>query len=225
MREDSSLGKCSQTRKSWSVERRLSNFSHVCRLDRARLDQFRQIELSYHELQEKYRIAQQLEEQLEQLKEKLILQDRQLKNKQDIIPDYERALGELLERNERIRVLELQVEQQEHEKLASSNATSNRDDRYSSLLEQQQELNRRLETQIGENKDLAEKNAQLIIEKTRQIDDLHEQWRAETMERDAAEVHANALQEKRSVLQKELDLAVSKIAGLEEQNFDLMEVL
>jgi hypothetical protein len=100
------------------------------------------IELSYNELQEKYHIAEQLEGQLKQLNEKFNEKDLQLTRQNDLLEklkiDYEHQHGYLLDRDENIRLLKLELKQQ-----------------------QQQDLNDLIQIKTNENKNLTEKNLQL----------------------------------------------------------------
>ncbi|CAF1001786.1 unnamed protein product, partial [Rotaria sordida] len=146
-----------------------------------------QIELSYNELQEKYHIAEQLEEQLKQLIKNLNEKDFELKQQNDLFEklkiDYEHQHFYLIERDENIRILKIELEQYEkfkenlienyqnqinqlennleQQKLLLLNTTENQDEIFSLKLKQENELNDLIEIKINENKQLIEINQQL----------------------------------------------------------------
>jgi hypothetical protein len=84
-------------------------------LDKTKLDQLEQIEISYHELKEKYHIAEQLEEQLKELNKNYNEKVRELEQQNDLFEklkfDYERQHLYLIERDENIRLLKLELEE------------------------------------------------------------------------------------------------------------------
>ncbi len=116
-------------------------FFFLSKLDKRNFDQLKHIELSYNELQEKYHIAEQLEGQLKQLNEKFNEKDLQLTRHNDLFEklkiDYERQHVYLLDRDENIRLLKLELKQQ------------------------QEDLNDLIQMKTNENKNLIEKNLQL----------------------------------------------------------------
>jgi hypothetical protein len=84
-------------------------------IDKTKLDQLEQIEISYHELKGKYHIAEQLEEQLKELNQNYNEKVRELNQQNDLFEklkfDYERQHLYLIERDENIRLLKLELEE------------------------------------------------------------------------------------------------------------------
>jgi hypothetical protein len=120
------------------------------------------------------------------LKEKFEVLDHQLKEQQEINNkykvDYEHQHFHLVDRDENIRLLKIDLEQQKQ----------SFDERYSLSLKQQQQLSALLEIKTNENKNLIEinqqlkndlkENHQLLFEKTKQADDLDRQLQIITNE-------------------------------------------
>ena len=140
----------------------------------------------YDELQEKYLLTEQIQSEYDLLKEKFSTLEDQFNEQQEIQnqlkTDYERQGFHLLERDENIRLLQIDID--EHKKQLN-NLNETQDQRYSVLSKQHEQLSDLLETKINENKILNEnnhqlendlkENNQLFFEKTKQADDLDRQ--------------------------------------------------
>ncbi|CAF3589009.1 unnamed protein product [Adineta steineri] len=163
-------------------------------IDKTNIDQLKHIELSYNQLQEKLHIAQQLEEQLKQLNEKFNEKDLQFKRQNDLFDklkiDYERQHFYILERDEKIRLLQLEIDEHdqfkenimeklhkefEQQKSLLINATQNQEQRFSLRSKQQDdEFSNLIEKNLQLENDLKH-NQQLFQEKTKQIQLLTDQ--------------------------------------------------
>ncbi|UJR25264.1 hypothetical protein I4U23_006616 [Adineta vaga] len=162
----------------------LENLLRQENLDKTRLDQLKHIELSYNELQTKLHIAEKLEEQLKDLNEKFHEKEVQSKRQHDLFDklraDYERQHLYLVERDEKIRLLRLEIDEHEQfkenliekfqkefeqQKQILLNATQNHEQRSSSVSKQQrEEFEHRIEIKTKENENLLQRIHQLEIQ-------------------------------------------------------------
>ena len=259
MRENHSIGE-SPSRREYRCVRlflfRCLWMSFSEKLDRLKLNQLEQIQCSYEDLQEKYRIAEQLEGQLRQLETSLTLKDQELREKQQLVEkfqqDYQHEHFHLLEREENIRLLKLELEQHEQsketqhdkldqikeeferQKLLLLDATRHQDERYSSLLNQQDELKSIIELNNNEKKKLTEKNEQLekdlddsrrsSREKTREINDLQLQLESFQVESDGWKMKHEQLKEEKAKCVDEITLLINQITHLEKEKIESNKV-
>lgn len=102
------------------------------------MNQLEHIQHSYQELQDKYRIAEQLEEQLKRCTETLAERDRLFKEQQDkfdlLKQDYQHEHFHRLEREETIRILRLELEEQNKAKEQILQEYQRQNERCSSLM-------------------------------------------------------------------------------------------
>lgn len=115
------------------------------------MNQLEHIQGSYQELQEKFRVAEKLEEQLGQYSENLAHRDRQLAEQNEKIQELKKQCQHehfhLLEREETIRLLRLEIDQirDESKKTSIVDEQTNRED-----LEKVREENSKLQKKIDE---------------------------------------------------------------------------
>jgi chromosome segregation protein len=168
-------------------------------IDITKFDQLKQIEISYHELQEKYHIAERLEEQLKELNRNYNDKILELKQQNELFEklkfDYERQHIYLVERDENIRLLKIQLEEREQseknlienyqnqmkkieneleqQRLSLSNASLNQDQHFSSILKQQEELNQQYQTLNIDYEELQINYDQIKDEKNKLTNEIH----------------------------------------------------
>ena len=122
------------------------------------MNQLEHIQGSYQELQEKFRVAEKLEEQLRQYSENLAIRDRQLAEQNEKIEELKKECQHehfhLLEREETIRLLRLEIDQirDESKKTSMIEEQTNRED-LEKLQKKIDELN-----ESKENVDVSRKN-------------------------------------------------------------------
>lgn len=154
----------------------LENILQQANFDKTRLDQLQQIEISYKELQEKYHLAEQLEKQYH---DQTIQFQHQTELFDKLKLDYERQHLYLVDRDETIRLLRLERDEQEQlidkyqnqlkqietdleqQKSSILNATENHDQQYLVLSQQQDHFKDSMNRKLQENEILFEKNFQL----------------------------------------------------------------
>lgn len=184
----------------------------------------KQIELSYNELQTKLHIAEKLEEQLKDINEKFHEKESQLKRHHDLFDklrnDYERQHSYLVERDEKIRLLQFEIDEHEQfkenliekfqkefeqQKQILLNATQNHEQRSSSVSKQQQrdEFEHLIEIKTKENENLLERIHQL--------------------ETQLNELQLIKMDKKKFI--NESQLLTEKITNLEKEKIELIQVI
>lgn len=186
--------------------------------------------------------------------------DLELKHQHDLFEklkiDSDRQRCYLSERDENIRLLKLELEENEKskenliekyqsqinqihadlekQKLSLINAAQNQDELYASKSKQQHELADLLQIKTNENKQLTEKNLQLshdlkqnheiIIEKTKQIDNYQKQLNSLTNEFDDLKNKFKGIELEKNKLMNEIKLLVDKVTNLEKEKLALTQV-
>ncbi|CAF3947627.1 unnamed protein product [Rotaria magnacalcarata] len=221
-------------------------------IDKIKFDQLKQIELSYNELQQKYHIAKQLEERMQQLNQYLNEKELELQRQRHLFDklkrDYDHQHVQLLERDENIHLLKFQLEQDEkskesliekyqnqinqfrdgleQQKLTLINAAQNQDELYSFKSKQQNELNELVQTKINENKQLdndLKQNHEIILEKNKQIDLYQKQLDLLNIELDQFKIKSHETKEEKNKLINEINSLTKQVTNLEKEKLELIQ--
>ncbi|CAF3307816.1 unnamed protein product [Rotaria socialis] len=221
-------------------------------IDKIKVDQLKQIELSYNELQQKYHIVKQLEEHIQQLNQNLNDKELELQHQHNLFDrlkkDYDNQHLQLLERDENIHSLKFQLEQDEkskesliekyqnqmnqfrndleQQKLTLINAAQNQDELYSFKSKQQNELNDLVQTKINENKQLdndLKQNHEIILEKNKQIDHYQKQLNLLNVELDQFKIKSHETKEEKNKLINEIDSLMNQVTNLEKEKLELIQ--
>ncbi|CAF0932357.1 unnamed protein product [Adineta ricciae] len=214
----------------------LENFFKEENLDKYRLEYLKQIEVSYHELQTKFHVAEKLEEQLKELNEKFHEKELQFKRQHELFDklkrDYERQHACLLERDEKIRYLELEINEHEQfkenliekfqkdieqQKQILLSVTQNHDQCSLSVSRQQrEEFEQLIGTKANENQLLTERICQLETDRKTFLLDKDKLMNEIQILNDQIKIE-------RKKLNNEMQFLMEKITNLEKEKLECIQ--